>query len=275
MYENIHIILEIVSMHYQNLTTNKTNFVDTFLKEINKFGNIITYEQESHFRGSYLGNELPFGITMVTPRKNQTTASDASTQTIKLHQDMSILEIPPPYTFLMGIQEHPDIPVYTRIVSNLDLYQLLSPDVQQCLQKPFFQQNKPKSYSESQHFIPFNRSLLVMVPLKGPMFKLRTTDTDEIQPVNNFSDYCYQQLLQKRDYAEKYLSQKYLLKGGDMLIIDNHRSVHTRDSFPAYFDGTDRIILRAYVEPYPSQKNRKLINLLALFIVYLCLSTMI
>ena len=70
----------------------------------------------------------------------------------------------------MGIQEHPYVPVYTRIVSNSDLYQLLSPDVQQCLQKPFFQQNKPKSYSESQHFIPFNRSLLVMEFFKNTFY---------------------------------------------------------------------------------------------------------
>ena len=112
--------------YYQSENQDETQFLDILLNRINDFGEIIVYEQEAHFRGIFLDNELPKGITLVTPRKNQTTASDGSTIEVKLHQDMSILDDAPPYTFLMGIQEHPVKPVYTTIVSNHVLYDLLS-----------------------------------------------------------------------------------------------------------------------------------------------------
>ena len=236
--------------YYPNTTQDSAKLVDIFLEYINNFGEIIVYEEELHFRGIFLDEELPPGITLVTPRKKQTTASDGSTIAVKLHQDMSILENAPPYSFLMGVREHPnpDIDVYTYIVENKDLLDLLPEDVQKGLQESIFLQNKPTSYSEDQSFDPFLRPLLVMDEEKGPIFKLRSTDSDEIQPTTEFGDYCYRELLEKRDYAAANLSQKFLLKKGDILVIDNHRTVHTRDIFPAYFNGTDRMIFRVYVD---------------------------
>jgi len=233
--------------YYKSETQDSTQFLDILLNRIKDVGEIIVYEQESHFRGTFLGKELPLGITLVTPREKQTTASDGSTIEVKLHQDMSILDDAPPYTFLMGIQEHPKKDVYTYIVSNQDLYDRLSPDVQKCLQEPKFTQNKPTSYSNETEFVPFDRPLLVMDKEKGPIFKLRSTDSDEIQPVDEFAQNCYNELKKQRDYVAEHLSKKFVLKKGEILVIDNHRTIHTRDIFKAYYDGTDRIILRTYV----------------------------
>jgi len=236
--------------YYPNTTQDSTKLVDILLERINEFGEILVYEQESHFREVFLGKELPKGITLVTPRKRQTTASDGSTIEVKLHQDMSILENAPQYTFLMGVQEHPKKKVYTSIVSNRVLYDLLPDDVKQGLQKSIFLQNKPTSYSEDTFFESFPRPLLVMDEEKGPIFKLRPTDSGEIEPLDEEAKYCYGELIKHRDYAAEHLAEKILLLKGDILIIDNHRTVHTRDVFDAYFDGTDRMIFRVYVSQH-------------------------
>jgi len=233
--------------YYKSENQDETQFLDILLNRINDFGEIIVYEQEAHFQGNFLDNELPKGITLVTPRKNQTTASDGSTIEVKLHQDMSILDDAPPYTFLMGIQEHPVKPVYTTIVPNHVLYDLLSEDVRECLQKPLFKQNKPTSYSKDIHFEPRLRPLLVMDIEKGPIFKLRPIDSEEIQPQGDKAIRCYEELKTKRDYAAEHSKIKVELKKGDILVIYNLLTTHTRDVFEAYHNGTDRIILRTYV----------------------------
>ena len=157
----------------------------------------------------------------------------------------------------MGIQEHPTEKVYTYIVSNQKLYDSLSKKTKQGLQEAIYIQNKPTSYSNDTYFKPFLRPLLVIDKEKGPIFKLRATDTDEIEPTKKFGDEyyklgcdCYKELKEKRDLAAATLSEKILLKKGDILVIDNHRTIHTRDTFTAYLDGTDRMILRVYVNPH-------------------------
>jgi hypothetical protein len=241
--------------YYRSENQDETQFLDILLNRINDVGEIIVYEQESHFGGTFLGTELPKGITLVTPREKQTTASDGSTIEVKLHQDMSILDDAPPYTFLMGIQEHPVKPVYTTIVPNQDLYDLLSEDARECLQKPVFKQNKPTSYSKDIHFEPRLRPLLVMDKEKGPIFKLRPTDSDEIQPQGDEAKRCYEELKTKRDYAAEHSKYKVELKKGDILVIYNHLTTHTRDVFEAYYNGTDRIILRTYVSDCKSDSD--------------------
>ena len=233
--------------YYPSLTQDSTQFINILQERIKAVGEIIVYEQESHFRGTFLEKDLPLGITLVTPRRNQTTASDGSTIEVKLHQDMSILDDAPLYTFLMGIQNHPKKPVYTTIVSNKVLYDSLSEDARECLQKPIFKQNKPTSYSNDIHFEPRFRPLLVMDKEKGPIFKLRPIDSEEIQPQGDEAIRCYEELKTKRDYAAEHSTWKFELKKGDILLIYNHLTIHTRDSFEANYDDTDRKILRVYV----------------------------
>jgi L-asparagine oxygenase len=38
-----------------------------------------------------------------------------------------------------------------------------------------------------------------------------------------------------------------VLRRGDLLVVDNHKAVHGRSSFPARFDGTDRWLQRTFV----------------------------
>ena len=251
-YENQNVDKNQLYKIYYSQTQDKTKFVDVFLEYIKNFGEIIVYEEESHFRGSLFGKELPPGITLITPKENQTTASDGSTIEVKLHQDMSMLENAPKYTFLMGIQEHPEKDVYTYIVSNQELYNLLTDRCKLCLQKEIFLQNKPSSYPKDRYFEPRNRSLIVMNKKEGPILKLRATDTNEIEPTTIEGKECYQELKEKRDFAAVSLSVKILLNNGKILALDNHRTVHTRDSFVANFgkNQINRMLLRAYVNPY-------------------------
>ena len=43
------------------------------------------------------------------------------------------------------------------------------------------------------------------------------------------------------------------LQSGDILIINNHRSVHGRSSFTPNYDGYDRFIIRSFIM---SNKNK-------------------
>ena len=205
-------------------TQDNTKFVDILWERINSVGKIIVYTVESHFRGYVADKELPQGFTLVTPRPNQTTASDGSTIKIKFHQDMSMFEKPPRYTFLMGIQEHPTEKVYTYILSNQKLYDLLSKKCRCGLQQAIFMQNKPTSYSNNTDFEPFLRALLVMVNGR-PMFKIRATDTNEIEPVGDLARACYKELKEKRDFAadpKNHLVEIiFIEKGG---ILKNRQS---------------------------------------------------
>jgi hypothetical protein len=100
-------------------------------------------------------------------------------------------------------------------------------------------------------FKPFYRPLLVMDIEKGPIFKLRPIDSNEIQPINKLAECCYKELIKQRDSAADHLTEcKIELKKGDILVIDNHLTTHTRDVFEAYDDKPNRIILRAYVSDY-------------------------
>ena len=236
---------------FQKVTTCDNKLVKEYLRHIKKFGNIISYDQEVHFKQKLFNKDLPTGVTVVTPRKIETSASNGSLIKVKLHQDMSALSDPPLYTFLMGIREHP-INVYTYVVQNQDLYNLLSEETRNGLQKDIYLQKKPDSYPDNYYFKSFVRPLLVMDKIKGPIFKLRPTDNYEIIPLTDLAKSCYDELLKKRDEItyNPDLFKNFMLKKGDILVINNHKTLHTRDSFNANYDGTDRIVIRSYVNPY-------------------------
>ena len=58
--------------YYPSTTQDSTKLVDILLERISEFGEIIVYEEESHFRGIFLDKRLPLGITLVTPKNKQT-----------------------------------------------------------------------------------------------------------------------------------------------------------------------------------------------------------
>jgi len=238
-------------IYFPGASQNPEEYPDTFLRYINEYSELIAYEEESHFRYDYLGNTLNEGITIVTPQQMQTTASDGSTIRVVLHQDMSIKLNPPRYVTLMGVQGHPTQEVYTILADTKVLYDRLSEEIRTCLQEPVFLQKAPDSYSDDQKksFDEYRRPLLVMVD-GYPMFKLRSTDSDELVPMSPYAKYCYDTLLVARDYVEEQLATRIMLNPGDILIIDNWRMLHSRDSFPAFFDrkgkNINRMIFRGY-----------------------------
>jgi len=241
-------------VYFPSASNNPGEFPEVFLQYIEKYGNLIAYEEESHFRYDYMGKKLNNGITIVTPKQIQTTASDGSTIKVVLHQDMSIKLRPPDATALMGVQDHPTQEVYTIIVDTKVLYDRLSDEVKECLQEPLFLQKAPDSYTDEQKelFKEYRRPILVMED-GYPMFKLRSTDSDELEPVSPKAKYCYNTLLVARDYVEDQLAKRIIIKKGDIIIMNNHKTLHSRDSFPSFFDrkkNINRMIFRGYLDFY-------------------------
>jgi L-asparagine oxygenase len=56
-----------------------------------------------------------------------------------------------------------------------------------------------------------------------------------------------QDVLQEIIDRYPHLRREHILKPGELLLIDNHRTVHGRSSFTARYDGTDRFIARSFV----------------------------
>lgn len=53
----------------------------------------------------------------------------------------------------------------------------------------------------------------------------------------------------KRDIIAIYYSHRkeHVLEPGDLIFVDNRRTVHGRSSFPARYDSADRFIIRSFV----------------------------
>jgi len=71
-----------------------------------------------------------------------------------------------------------------------------------------------------------------------------TYDSDLITPLNEKSSSALSEL----DMALRSTMKEILLEPGDLIIIDNRRTSHSRTKFKAYFDGYDRWLQRAFIK---------------------------
>ena len=179
----------------------------------------------------------------VRPRKGQETkiASDSSSIILDLHVENGYHPIRPDFLMLYALRSDPQQKGYTLVVEIKEILSLFSAEEINVLRGHNFKT------SVDWNFGNFNAergtgptvSILFGAP-ENPM--IFYDDEYVIGTTPNA-----QKILEKLRQILHAEMQSILLKPGEMLVIDNYKSVHGRTSFQAQYNGNDRWLQRLLV----------------------------
>lgn len=203
----------------------------TLLAHAFSLGYPISFSQEQS--GALVQNILPVHKT------EYEQISTSSKVQLALHTETAFHPHKPDYVMLLCLRGDPSaITTYANIediIKLLDQEMIIylqdyaySTGVDQSFKKP------DKKYKET--------TLCILKKIKHDEYKF-TYDEDLMKPINIFASMA----MDKLSEAISKCVKEVVLKTGDLLIIDNNKTIHGRKPFQPRYDGTDRWVQRMLV----------------------------
>lgn len=202
----------------------------TLLQYAAKFGHPISYIQEQ--KGSLIQNIVPV-------HKTETQQISTSSKVeLGLHTETAFHPHKPDYVMLLCLRgDHNAVTTYCNlsdILKQLDLH------TRRVLKQKWFTTGIDLSFrtnNEPDQEIP--------ISIVGESDNMLTLTYDEllIKGINDLA----KEALKKVGEAIKNCTQEIVLKTGDLLVIDNRKTIHGRKPFQPKYDGTDRWVQRMLV----------------------------
>lgn len=208
--------------------TSKSSMV--FLEYANKFGYPVSYTQEQE--GQLIQNILPV-------HKTETQQISTSSKVeLALHTETAFHPYKPDYVLLLCLRGDPN--AVTTYANVEDIFKKLDLWVIATLQKKWFTTNIDISFRTKGQK---DKNI--------PISVLEKTENG----YNFIYDYTFvkandelgRAALDKLHKAVQESIQEVVLQTGDLLVIDNNKTIHGRKPFQARYDGTDRWVQRILV----------------------------
>lgn len=218
-----------------DLINNKhTYYSEFYLIMLSRFlGEPFSYQQEKN--GTIIHN--------MRPRRGseKKLSSDSSEIILDLHNENIYHPVYPDYLLFCGLRKDPGRKAKTIVVSVDDILPGISPDDIAILRSKRFRTSVDFNFGN----ISTERGsgVLIQVLFGPPEHPFIAYDDEYISGIDDESQAALdrlQTLLHKNMYG-------FELEQGDILMLDNLRTVHGRTAFTARYDGTDRWIQRVLV----------------------------
>ncbi len=202
----------------------------TLLQYAAKFGYPISYVQEQ--QGSLIQNIIPIHNTETQQ------ISTSSKVELGLHTETAFHPYKPDYIMLLCLRgDHKAATTYANLS---DILNQLDVNSRRVLKQKWFTTGIDLSFrtnNEPDQEIP--------ISIVGELDGMLTLTYDEllIKGINDLAT----EALEKVSQAIKNCTQEIVLKTGDLLVLDNRKTIHGRKPFQARYDGTDRWVQRMLV----------------------------
>jgi L-asparagine oxygenase len=213
----------------------KKSFISEFwLITIGAFlGEPFSYAQENN--GNLFHNVRP------AQEKSQVLSSESSGILLDLHTETAFHPYCPDFLLLFCLRNDRDKQAATIVSSIRDIHFDLTDTDIHLLRQPAFRTGIDFSFG-SMNGTKGNGPIMPI--LSGDKNDLQMTfDPDLMIGLNHQASKVLSKLKHLLDQKKQFI----LLEPGDLIVVDNSRAVHGRNSFKAYYDGKDRWLQRIYV----------------------------
>lgn len=218
----------------------------TLLLNALNLGYPISFAQEQS--GALIQNILPVHKT------EYEQISTSSKVQLALHTETAFHPYKPDYVMLLCLRGDPN--AVTTYANVEDILNLLDKQVINYLQDRAYTTGVDKSFR-----LPNKKYREVVIPILRKIdnneYKL-IYDEDLMKPMNILASMAMDKLAE----AISKCVREVVLKTGDLLIIDNNKTIHGRKPFQARYDGTDRWVQRMLIRkelPPKEQMNGHII----------------
>jgi L-asparagine oxygenase len=214
---------------------DKTTFVsERCLAMIgSRLGHLVSYIQEKN--GDLFQNLAP------VKEQEQIQSSAGSKTRLQFHRETVFHPYAPEYLLLFCLRPDHDRLAETTCASITHALPLLSDHDRDCLFQPLYRTGIDYSFGNTQTIKGNGPVLPVLYGNRADPFL--NYDEDLMEAITEEAQAALESL--KQAIAQVYRSIK--LNTGDLLCIDNRRTVHGRSSFAARYDGFDRWLQRSFV----------------------------
>lgn len=203
----------------------------TLLLHALNLGHPISFAQEQS--GALIQNILPVHKT------EYEQISTSSKVNLALHTEAAFHPYKPDYVMLLCLRGDPTaVTTYANIE---DILRLIDKEIIQYLQYPDYITGIDKSFMRpgekyKELFIP------ILKKINDDEYNF-TYDEDLMKPMNILSSMALEKLAE----AVSKCVKEVVLQTGDLLIIDNNKTIHGRKPFQPRYDGTDRWVQRMLI----------------------------
>lgn len=202
-------------------------------------GYAVSYVQEQ--QGRLIQNILPVHKT------EYEQISTSSKVQLALHTETAFHPYKPDYVMLLCLRG--DSTAVTTYADVEDIVSHLDDETIGYLQNDWYLTGIDKSFkSDGQSYCDFKLPILTKVQVGYNMIY----DEDLMKPTTLFAAAA----LDKFSEAIKLSIKEIVLETGDLLIIDNNKTIHGRKPFQPRYDGTDRWVQRMLVKKELPPKNQ-------------------
>lgn len=197
-------------------------------------GELYGFSQESS--GSIFNNIRPIDA------QSEKQSSESSGVFLELHTEIAFHEFRPDFLLLYCLRQDRELMAKTGVASIRKAMTLLSRDVLAELRKPLFSFAFDLSFgNERGRANSIKKGPVLEGPKDDPYM---TYDSDLIIPLSEAASAALRAL----DVALRQTIQEVALEPGELIVVDNRRTSHSRTHFRAHYDGMDRWLQRAFVK---------------------------
>lgn len=195
-------------------------------------------------------------IHNIYPRKSKQTIASSEGSGVQLHlhtEDIHLSPYSPNYVLFLCLRGEPCQRVHTYILRAVDILRELEEEVVEVLSRPLFYHEPPPVFgnrSTHSELMP-----ILQVTDKGVQIGVEISDTKGSCPD---SRRALRQLINVCNQSENLV--KVGLCPGDLLILDNRKVLHGRESFHSNFDVNKRWCQRVIVKSGDLWKWREVIS---------------
>ena len=202
----------------------------TLLQYAGKFGHPISYIQEQ--QGSLIQNIVPV-------HKTETQQISTSSKVeLGLHTETAFHPYKPDYVMLLCLRgDHKAVTTYANLA---DILKQLDAHTRRVLKQKWFTTGIDLSFRTNKE--PDQK---IPTAIVGKLDGMLTLIYDELL-IKGTNDLA-KEALDKVQQAIKKCTQEIVLHTGDLLVIDNRKTIHGRKPFQPRYDGTDRWVQRMLI----------------------------
>lgn len=209
---------------------------ETLIKYAEKLGQPFGYIQEQN--GQLIQNIVP------VHKLEFDQISSSSKAELQMHTETAFHPYMPKYVLLLCLRG--DITAETTYALLEDILENLDDSVISLLKTDSFCTSIDQSFRTKSECDVFIRKQIVSNDEQKLIY-----DSELMKPLNKNAGYALSQM----STAIQKVKRSIVLKTGDLMIIDNYKTIHGRKPFQAKYDGTDRWLKRCLVLEALPPKN--------------------